>query len=66
MRVIAKFERTGNQMLYEVTVEDPVVLVQPWVMPSRTLRIANANTIIAEREAAPMKSAPRCDTKLMA
>jgi len=49
MRVIEKFTRTGNQMLYEVTVEDPVVLVQPWVMPPRTLRIANANTIIAER-----------------
>jgi hypothetical protein len=49
MRVIEKFTRTGNQMLYEVTVEDPVVLVQPWVMPARTLRLANANTIIAER-----------------
>ena len=36
-------------MLYEVTVEDPEVLVKPWVMPSRTLRLANANTIIAER-----------------
>ena len=49
MRVIEKFTRTGNQMLYEVTVDDPVVLVQPWVMPPRTLRIANANTVIAER-----------------
>ena len=49
MRVIEKFTRTGNQMLYEVTVEDPEVLVKPWVMPARTLRLANANTIIAER-----------------
>ncbi|HET9216935.1 MAG TPA: hypothetical protein VFR18_08150 [Terriglobia bacterium] len=49
MRVIEKLTRTGNQMLYEVTVDDPVVLVQPWVMPPRTLRIANGNTIIAER-----------------
>jgi hypothetical protein len=32
-----------------VTVEDPEVLVEPWVMPARTLRIANNNTIVAER-----------------
>ena len=49
MRVIEKFTRTGNQMLYEVTVEDPVVLVEPWVMNPRTLRIANNPAIIAER-----------------
>jgi hypothetical protein len=36
-------------MLYEVTVDDPQVLVEPWVMPARTLRIANTNTLIAER-----------------
>jgi hypothetical protein len=49
MRVIERFTRTGNQMLYEVTVEDPEVLVEPWVMPARTLRLSNGNTIIAER-----------------
>ena len=49
MRIIEKFTRTGNQILYEVTIEDPEVLVQPWVMPSRTLRLANGNTIIPER-----------------
>jgi len=49
MRVIEKFTRTGNQILYEVTVDDPVVLVKPWVMPPRTLRLGAANTIIPER-----------------
>jgi len=49
MRVLEKFTRTGNQMLYEVTVEDPEVLVKPWVMPARTLRLSNGNTIIPER-----------------
>jgi hypothetical protein len=49
MRVIEKFTRNGNQMLYEVTVDDPVVLVQPWVMPARTLRLGAGNTIIPER-----------------
>ena len=49
MRVIEKFTRTGDQLLYEVTVEDPEVLVEPWVMPARTLRLSNGNTIVAER-----------------
>jgi hypothetical protein len=49
MRVIEKFTRKGNEILYEVTVEDPEVLVKPWIMPSRTLRLSSANTIIPER-----------------
>jgi hypothetical protein len=51
MRVIEKFTRTGNLMRYDVTVEDPVVLVEPWVMNTRTLRIANNPALIAERGA---------------
>ena len=49
MRVVEKFTRTGNQLLYQVTVEDPEVLVEPWVIPDRRLNLAPANTIIAER-----------------
>jgi len=30
MRVIERFTRKGDQMLYEVIVEDPEVLLQPW------------------------------------
>ncbi len=42
MRVIERFTREGNEILYEVTVEDPQVLVEPWVMTPRVLRM-NAN-----------------------
>ena len=49
MRVVEKFTRTGNQLLYQVTVEDPEVLVEPWVMPDRRLNLSPNNTIIAER-----------------
>ena len=49
MHIIEKFTRTGNLMTYDVTVEDPVMFVQPWVMNQRILRIANNPTIIAER-----------------
>jgi hypothetical protein len=49
MRVIEKVTRTGNQLLYEVTVEDPEVLVEPWVVPPRILRLSNTPAIIGER-----------------
>jgi hypothetical protein len=39
MRVVEKFTRKGNEVLYEVTVEDPVVLVEPWVMTPLRLRM---------------------------
>jgi hypothetical protein len=42
MRVVERFTRQGNEILYEVTVEDPVVLVEPWVMTPRILRL-NSN-----------------------
>jgi hypothetical protein len=34
-----------------VTVEDPVVLVEPWVMNPRLLKLTNNPAIIAERGA---------------
>jgi hypothetical protein len=39
MRVIEKFTRQGNEIKYEVTVEDPEVLVEPWVMTPKTMRL---------------------------
>jgi hypothetical protein len=38
MRVVERFTRYGDHILYDVTVEDPEVLVEPWVLPTRTLR----------------------------
>ena len=49
MRVIEKFTRVGNQLTYDVTVEDPDVLLEPWVLPTRTLRLSPTNAIIGER-----------------
>jgi len=42
MRVVEKFRREGDVIYYDVTVEDPEVLVEPWVIPTRILR-KNAN-----------------------
>ena len=38
-RVIERFTRKGDTLVYEVTVEDPDVLAEPWVMTPRTLRL---------------------------
>jgi hypothetical protein len=38
MHVIERFTRQGDVILYDVTVEDPEVLVEPYVIPTRILR----------------------------
>jgi hypothetical protein len=39
LHVIERFTRQGNQIKYEVTVEDPEMLVQPWVWAPRTMAL---------------------------
>lgn len=39
MKVIERFTRAGDTVRYDVTVEDPTVLIKPWVMNTRTMRI---------------------------
>jgi hypothetical protein len=41
MHVIERLTRKGDQILYQVTIDDPV-LVEPWVMPDRILTLGNA------------------------
>ena len=38
MHVVEKFRRQGDAIFYDVTIEDPEVLLEPWVFPTRTLR----------------------------
>ena len=38
-RVIEKFTRQGNTLRYDVTVDDPDVLAEPWVLTPRMLRL---------------------------
>src|ERR1700730_6375420 len=42
MHVVERFTRQGDVLLYEVSVDDPEVLVEPYVFPTRTVR-RNAN-----------------------
>jgi hypothetical protein len=43
MKVTEKFTRQGDQMLYEVTVEDPQVLVQPWELNPMLMTLNDGN-----------------------
>ena len=38
MHVIEKFTRQGDYLIYDVTVEDPEVLAEPYVFPTRVIR----------------------------
>ena len=38
MHVVEKFTRQGDTLVYDVTVEDPEVLVEPYVFPTRVIR----------------------------
>jgi hypothetical protein len=49
MRVTERLRREGNTLTYAVTVEDPVVLIEPWVMTPRQLRLnPNPNAFLPE------------------
>jgi len=39
MHVVEKFTRQGDALLYDTTVEDPEVLVEPYVYPTRVVRL---------------------------
>ena len=50
MHTVEKLTRVGNEIRYDLTIEDPDVLVEPWVLPTRMLRLGNADgTVVQER-----------------
>lgn len=54
MRVLERFRRDGNTLHYQVTVEDPVMLLEPWVMTPRQLRL-NTDPTVYIPEGSPCK-----------
>jgi hypothetical protein len=40
MHITEKITRVGNELRYDMTVEDPEVLLEPWVMATRVLPLA--------------------------
>ena len=51
MHVIERLRRDGNTLFYQATVQDPDVLIEPWVMTERQLRLnMNPKAMISEPE----------------
>jgi hypothetical protein len=52
MHIVERLRRVGNEIFYDMTIEDPEVFLEPWVMPTRVLTLATgpgADRIPAER-----------------
>jgi hypothetical protein len=50
MHIIEKITRVGNEIHYDMTIEDPDSFIEPWVMPTRVLHLnASADPVISER-----------------
>jgi hypothetical protein len=52
MHIVEKLTRVGNEIHYDMTIEDPEVFLEPWVMPTRVLTLAQgpaAERIPSER-----------------
>ncbi len=52
MHIVERLTRVGNEIRYDMTIEDPEVFLEPWVMPTRVLTLAQgaaADRIPAER-----------------
>lgn len=54
LKVTERIKRVGDDLIYRVTVEDPELLLQPWVLPDRVL------TINRDLKAAQILQAPPC------
>ena len=49
MHVVERFRREGDRLTWQATVEDPDVLVKPWVMNARNLRLnPNPKAVLEE------------------
>jgi hypothetical protein len=49
MRTTERLTRVGNELHYDMTIEDPEVLLTPWVMPTRVLNLSSRDTVMPER-----------------
>ncbi len=65
MHIIEKLTRVGNEIRYDMTIEDPDSFIEPWVMPTRTLRLnANADLIEPERANCEVYETGKISTQL--
>ncbi len=49
MHIVERLTRVGNEIHYDMTVEDPDSFIEPWVMPTRILRQGAGDVVVPER-----------------
>jgi hypothetical protein len=65
MHVIEKLTRVGNEIHYDMTIEDPDSFIEPWVMPTRILRQGGfGDGIIPERSYCEVYETGKFSTQL--
>ena len=65
MHIIEKLTRVGNEIRYDMTVEDPDSFIEPWVMPTKILRLnANADPVQPERSNCEVYETGKFSTQL--
>jgi hypothetical protein len=51
LHIVEKLTRKGDEILYQMTIEDPDYLIEPWVMPDKILRVRNGAPAIQHERA---------------
>jgi len=51
LHIVEKLTRKGDEILYQMTIEDPEYLIEPWVMADKTLRVRNGAPAIQHERA---------------
>jgi len=51
MHMIEKLTRKGDEILYQMTIEDPEYLIEPWVMPDKILRARPGPPLVVHERA---------------
>jgi len=64
MHIIERLTRVGNEIRYDMTIEDPEYFVEPWVMPTRVLRAGNGDGLVSERRDCAVYEEGNTETQL--
>ncbi len=65
MHIIERLTRVGNELHYDMTVEDPDSFIEPWVMPTRILELnGKADPVISERSNCEVYETGKFSTQL--
>jgi hypothetical protein len=51
LHIVEKLTRKGDEILYQMTIEDPDYLIEPWVMPDKILRVRSGLPAIQHERA---------------